>query len=235
MNDSGIGVGIALGAGLVSFFTPCVLAMAPIYLGYLAGGSLAQAERTRKLDLVMRAVFFVIGFGLVFISLGIAASLFGRLLARGLPTIMSAGGVLLIAMGLHMAGLLRLPWLNTQRRLMAGRPGASGLAGSFLLGFVFGAGWSPCVGPVLAAILLLAADSQTAAQGGLLLSAYTLGLGLPFVAVAAGMSTLLPLARRMSRYSRWASVAGGVLLIVLGLAMMTGWYGVLLGALAFRI
>lgn len=231
MSGGELSVGLALGAGLLSFFSPCVLPMVPVYLGYLAGGPIADLEPRSRQRLVSHALLFVLGFGVVFVSLGIAAGLIGQLLMHHLSSIVTVGGILVIVLGMHMAGLIRLPWLNTQKRLVAGRPGGAGLGGAFLLGFVFAAGWSPCVGPVLGGILLLAADAQTAAQGGLLLGVYTLGLGLPFVAVAAALGALLPLARRMNRYTRHVSVVGGVLLIALGFAMITGLYGALFGAL----
>lgn len=225
---------VALGAGLLSFFSPCVLPMVPIYLGYLTGGAVASLDAPRGRAPVIHALFFVLGFGLVFVSLGAVAGVLGQLLARYLALVATLGGALLIALGMHMAGLLRIPWLYTQKSLVAGRPRGTGPGASFLLGLVFAAGWTPCVGPVLGAILLLAADAQTAARGSLLLSIYTLGLGLPFIAVAAAMGALLPLARRLNRYSRWASAAGGVLLILLGFAMVTGLYGRLLGGLSLR-
>jgi cytochrome c-type biogenesis protein len=231
MSMGDVSAGVALGAGLLSFFSPCVLPMVPVYLGYLAGGPIADLEPRGRQRLVLHAVLFVLGFGLVFVSLGIAASLVGQLLMRHLSTIVTVGGVLLIVLGMHMAGLIRLPGLNTQKRLVSGRPGRAGLGGAFLLGFVFAAGWSPCVGPVLGGILLLAADAQTTAQGGLLLGIYTLGLGLPFVGVAAAMGAILPLARRMNRYTRHVSVIGGVLLIALGFSMVTGLYGTIFGSL----
>lgn len=234
MSANELSFGIALGAGLLSFFSPCVLPMVPIYLGYLAGDSIASADSARRRTPLIHAALFVLGFGLVFVLLGVAAGLLGQLLARYLSALVTVGGLLLIVLGMHMAGLLRIPWLYTSKSLVSGRPRGSGPVASFLLGLVFAAGWTPCVGPVLGAILLLAADAQTAAQGGLLLSVYTLGLGLPFMAVAAAMGALLPLARRLNRHARWASVAGGVLLIILGFAMVTGLYGRLLGGLPLR-
>ncbi len=234
MNASDLSLGIALAAGLLSFFSPCVLPMVPIYLGYLASDAIASVESARRRTPVIHAALFVLGFGLVFVLLGAAAGLLGQILAQHLSSLMTVGGLLLIILGMHMAGLVRIPWLYASKSLASGRPRGSGPWASFLLGLVFAAGWTPCVGPVLGAILLLAADAQTAAQGGLLLSVYTLGLGLPFIAVAAAMGALLPLARRLSRYARWASVVGGVLLIALGFAMITGLYSSFLGGLPLR-
>jgi cytochrome c-type biogenesis protein len=234
MSANELSLGIALGAGLLSFFSPCVLPMVPIYLGYLAGDSIAGADEAPRRTPLIHAALFVLGFGLVFVLLGAAAGLLGQLLARHLSLLVNIGGLLLIVLGMHMAGLLRIPWLYTSKSLVSGRPRGVGPAASFLLGLVFAAGWTPCVGPVLGAILLLAADAQTAARGGLLLSVYALGLGLPFVAVAAAMGALLPVARRLNRYARWASLAGGILLILLGFAMVTGLYGRFLGGLPLR-
>lgn len=138
-----------------------------------------------------------------------------------MPLAARLGGLLLILFGLQMTGLLKLPWLNAEKRprLAANRPRGAYLT-SLLMGVVFAAGWTPCVGPVLAGILLLAAEEQQAAQGALLLSGYALGLGAPFVALAAFLDALGPRLARAQRYLRWASVVGGVLLMALGLLLV---------------
>ncbi len=208
-------------AGLLSFFSPCVLPLVPAYLGYLTGmavSSLGAGSRGRSLA---HAALFVLGFSLIFVALGAAAGLLGRAVEPILPYLMRIGGLVLIILGLHLAGLITIPFLMMDKRLDVQRQGGT-LWSSFLIGVIFAAGWTPCVGPVLAAILILAADSQTAARGAALLSVYAAGLGLPFLLAAVGLDVVLPLMRRVNRYMRVLMVASGALLIVMGFLLLTG-------------
>jgi len=211
---------MAVLAGLISFFSPCVLPLAPIYLGYMTGHVLGQGGVSRW-RAISHALCFALGFGAVFVALGATAGALGRAAQAIMPLAARLGGLLLILFGLQMTGLLKLPWLNAEKRphLAANHPRGAYLT-SLLMGVVFAAGWTPCVGPVLAGILLLAAGEQQAAQGALLLSGYALGLGAPFVALAAFLDALGPRLARAQRYLRWASVVGGVLLMVLGLLLV---------------
>ncbi|MFH1086541.1 MAG: cytochrome c biogenesis protein CcdA [Chloroflexota bacterium] len=223
MESSSLSLATALVAGLLSFFSPCVLPLVPVYLGYMTGQLAAVGGSPSRWRVMLHALAFVAGFGLVFVALGATAGLLGRLIQPILPYIVRAGGALLIVLGLHLMGVITIPFLHMDRRLDV-RPGAPGLWSSFLVGLVFAAGWTPCVGPVLTAILILAASSQTVALGASLLGVYALGLGLPFLIIAALMDAAGPVLRRMRRLVRAAALVGGALLIVMGLALLSGWF-----------
>ena len=225
MGASNLSLATAFVAGLISFFSPCVLPLVPVYLGYMTGRvGLSEVARSRW-QVVLHAVAFVLGFGMVFVALGATAGLLGRLIYPILPWVIKIGGVLLIIFGLHLLGLISIPLLHMDKRLDM-RVERPSYWSSFLVGVVFAAGWTPCVGPVLTAILMLAADSQTVARGAGLLAVYALGLGVPFLVMAALMDAAAPLLRRMRRLVRVASIIGGVLLIVMGFALITGLFEV---------
>ncbi len=237
MNTQGITLLAALAAGLLSFFSPCVLPLVPVYLAYVSGATTIRPEEQSRLRAVAHALFFVFGFGLVFVGLGAGVGALGGLLYPALPYLTKAGGLILIVLGLHTAGLIRVPWLQMERRIGIEAPRGRGFLTSFLVGLIFAGGWTPCVGPVLTAILLLAADSQTAARGATLLVAYTAGLGLPFVAVAGLLDLAAPALRGLGRYLRVASAVGGVFLIAMGFLLITDLFQVMiywLNALAYR-
>ncbi|NLG48608.1 MAG: cytochrome c biogenesis protein CcdA [Chloroflexi bacterium] len=222
MDAQNVTLTAALAAGLLSFFSPCVLPLVPIYLGYMTGTAVSGLNQSQRLRTLTHALFFVLGFGLLFVLLGAAAGLLGRLLYPILPYMTRVGGVILILFGLNMTGLLTIPFLNMEKRLDLGSQPRNNYWASFLIGVIFAAGWTPCVGPVLTAILFLAADSQTATTGAGLLAVYALGLGLPFLGVAGLVDVTVPALRRMGRYLRVVSIAGGVLLIAMGFLMVIG-------------
>ncbi|MGI6367503.1 MAG: cytochrome c biogenesis CcdA family protein [Anaerolineae bacterium] len=230
MNAS-ISLGVALVAGLLSAFSPCILPLVPVYIGYLAGQSVNEQSPTRG-GRILHALLFVLGFGAVFVALGATAGWLGGWLARHLPLLVQIGGLLLILLGMHMTGILHLPALERQRGIGSSATFKPGYGTSVLVGALFALGWTPCVGPVLAGVLVLAADAQTVARGSLLLGAYALGLGVPFIALAAGWDVLLPLFRRAGRWAHTISVVSGALLIVLGILMLTGLYNVVFGSLS---
>ena len=222
MDPQNITLTAALVAGLLSFFSPCVLPLVPIYLGYMTGTAVSGLNESQRLRTLGHALFFVLGFGLLFVLLGATAGLLGSLLYPILPYLTKIGGVILIVFGMHMTGLLTIPFLNMEKRIELGEQPRNNYWTSLLIGVIFAAGWTPCVGPVLTAILILAADSQTAASGAGLLAVYALGLGLPFLGVAGLVDVAVPALRRMGRYLRIVSVAGGILLIAMGFLMVTG-------------
>lgn len=211
-------------AGLLSFFSPCVLPLVPVYLGYMTGTVASDTRPSHRLTTLVHAVFFVLGFALVFALMGATAGFLGRIIGPVMPYLVKIGGLILIVLGLHLSGLISIPLLNVDKRLDIGAGRAKGYGTSFIVGLVFAAGWTPCIGPVLAAILLLAADSGTVGTGAVLLAAYALGLGLPFLAVAGMVDAATPLLRRASRYLRLASIVGGGLLILMGFLLLTGWF-----------
>jgi cytochrome c-type biogenesis protein len=212
----------ALLAGIISFFSPCVLPLVPIYLGYITGTAVSGLDSTKRLTTLIHAAFFVLGFGVLFVALGATAGLLGSLIYPILPYLTQGGGVILIILGLHMTGLITIPFLAMEKRLEMRQSGRRNYWSSFLVGVIFAAGWTPCVGPVLSGILMLAADSQTVSRGAILLALYTLGLGLPFLLVAALVDVAVPALRKMSKYLRIFSIVGGVLLIVMGFLLLTG-------------
>jgi cytochrome c-type biogenesis protein len=212
----------ALAAGLLSFFSPCVVPLVPAYLGYLTGIMANEVRSAQRLPIWLHALFFVLGFGLVFVSLGATAGLLGSILYPIMPYVVRVGGVLVVVFGLQVSGLISIPWLAMDRRLELEVAPQRTYGRSFLIGIVFAAGWTPCVGPVLTTITLLAADSRTAVTGALLLAVYALGLGVPFLAVAGLADVALPLLRRLNHYMRIISIISGILLIIMGILLTLG-------------
>lgn len=210
-------------AGLLSFASPCVLPLVPAYLGFLAGAAAEDGKSPTPVrrSILGAALLFVLGFASVFILLGATASSLGRVLMDHIETLTLLSGALLVVFGLHMTGLVRIPLLYRQARLepMA-RP--AGLIGPYVVGLAFGFGWSPCVGPVLAAILLVAGAEASVGRGMLLLGIYAAGIGIPFLIAAAFTERFLAWTRAArSRLGLVEKVAGG-LLILTGIAFMTG-------------
>ncbi|MCD6519462.1 MAG: cytochrome c biogenesis protein CcdA, partial [Anaerolineae bacterium] len=222
MNPESVTFPTAFVAGLLSFFSPCILPLVPVYLGYMAGTAASNLGQTKRLRVLGHAFFFVLGFGLVFVLLGAAAGLLGHAIDPIMPYVIKVGGLILIIFGLHMMGMISIPSLNMEKRLEIQEGKQGSYWSSFLIGVVFAAGWTPCVGPVLSAILILAANSQTATTGAGLLAIYAAGLGIPFLLVAGLINAALPLLRRASRYLHIASVIGGILLVLMGFLLLTG-------------
>jgi len=212
----------ALVAGLLSFFSPCILPLVPIYMGYLTGTVIGEVDSPQRLKTLVHALFFVLGFSVIFVVLGLAFGLIGGIIYPAMPYIVRIGGLILIVFGLHMMGLISIPFLHMEKRFELGRERPKNYWTSFLVGLVFAAGWTPCVGPVLSAILLLAANSQTATRGGILLAAYAQGLGIPFLIVAGLIDVAVPGLRKINRYLRAISIVSGCLLLLMGLLLLTG-------------
>lgn len=214
---------LAFGAGLLSFLSPCVLPLVPVYLANLSGVSLANtAQPARRLTPFMHALSFVLGFSLVFIILGVSVGLAGPLITGQMGLWRKIAGALLVVFGLHLLGVLRLPFLDYEKRLAF--PGGSKPAyiRSFLTGIAFSIGWTPCISPILGGILALAWTSSTVGQGAFLLGVYAMGLGLPFLAMGFVLSSFSRLLSKISRYLRVISVLSGLMLIALGVLIFTG-------------
>ncbi len=233
MEIGSIGVVAAFVAGLLSFLSPCVLPLIPGYLSFMTGLTVADLEggASRRASLVP-ALLFVAGFSTVFIVLGASASILGSLLLEHRFWLERAAGLLVIAFGVLMLGLIRLPWLYGEARFDLSRARRFGPAAGFVMGAAFAFGWTPCVGPVLGAILALAGASASVGQGVVLLLAYSAGLGVPFVAVAALFGTMSPLLARVNRHALLLNRVAGTLLIAVGLLIATGRMSLLVGALA---
>jgi len=207
-------------AGIVSFLSPCVLPLVPGYISFISGLSLEELSKgTDRADVFKRAglgsICFVLGFAVVFTALGASASAVGRLLSDYMPYLSKIAGILIIAFGLHTTGLMPINLLYYEKRVSAtGVPPS--LAGAFLMGLAFAFGWTPCIGPILATILALAAAEKTVMRGVVLLLIYSAGLGIPFILTGFGVNAFLGFFARYKRYIRWGEIAAGVLLIVIG-------------------
>jgi cytochrome c-type biogenesis protein len=215
---------VAAAAGLISFLSPCVLPLAPPYLCYLAGTSLEElvedGEGRAQRDTILVAILFVLGFSTVFVALGATATAVGALVRQWSHVLSIAAGVGIILMGLHFLGALRIGAMFREKRLEVARP--PGLWSAYLMGLAFAFGWTPCIGPILATILAVAGSEDTASHGAALLGAYSLGLGAPFVLAAVAMGPFLSAARRFrSQFGRLEKLVGG-LLVLTGVAFLTG-------------
>lgn len=213
---------IAFSAGLLSFLSPCVLPLVPIYLGYLTGAgagnqniSIAQS----RLFTFAHGLAFVVGFSLVFITWGAIGGALGDLVSS--PWFLRLGAVLLVVMGLHLLGVIQIPLLYMEKRLEYETGGNPNLFSSLMVGATFGAGWTPCVGPVLGGILTLAAAQGGVLEGASLLAVYSMGLAIPFLIAAAGLSQASASIRKLGPYLRYVEMASGTLLILVGILIFT--------------
>ncbi|HEX3244520.1 MAG TPA: cytochrome c biogenesis protein CcdA [Chloroflexota bacterium] len=225
---------VAIGAGLLSFASPCVLPLVPVYLSYITGTSVAGARTSSSPNRFLAlppTLAFVGGLAVVFVLLGASATVAGRALAQYQPLITRVGGLAVIVFGLNMAGVIKVPWLfrTVQGDFSAVR--VRGIAGAALMGVIFGAGWVPCVGPFLASILTLASQERTAEQGMLLLFSYALGLGLPFVVLGAAWEPALRWIQRIQRQLSAIEIVSGAVLVLLGCLLVTDQYAFLAGRL----
>jgi cytochrome c-type biogenesis protein len=214
----------AAGAGLLSFLSPCVLPLAPPYRCYLAGTSLEalveDGERRARFDILIASLLFVAGFSTVFVALGATASVFGALLRQWSHVLSILAGFGIILMGAHFLGLFRLTAMLRERRVEIAKP--PGRWSAYLMGLAFAFGWTPCIGPILAAILAVAGAQATVAHGALLLAAYAFGLGVPFVIAAVAMETFLGFARGFRSQFARLEKAVGALLVITGVVFLSG-------------
>jgi cytochrome c-type biogenesis protein len=214
---------VAFGAGLLSFLSPCVLPLVPVYLGTVCGPEILEPGANRKrLPVFFHSLSFVVGFSLVFIILGASVGLLGFTLNFNMALTQTIAGGLLIAFGLFLLAALKIPWLNYEKRLAPSVGTTTSYLRSLIIGAVFSLAWTPCIGPVLGGILTLAWSSETAWQGAYLLAVYSLGLGLPFLIIGAAFDSIRPLLRRIHRYSTWSYIISGLLLIAIGILILTG-------------
>ena len=220
-----VGVAVAFGAGVLSFLSPCVLPLVPSYVTFITGMTVDEASSTRRIA-VVHALLFTLGFTLIFLALGASASALGRVLLVGRGWIARVGGVVIILFGLYMLGLLRIPGLGAERRIhFATKP--VGYLGSLLVGVAFGAGWTPCIGPILGSILIYTSATASLPRGLLLLSAYSLGLAVPFLLAALALDRFLAAYARARGVVVWANRIGGVVLVVVGLLLATNYFTLL--------
>ncbi|MHA6261734.1 cytochrome c biogenesis CcdA family protein [Arenibacterium sp. CAU 1754] len=214
---------VALVAGIVSFLSPCVLPIVPPYLAYMSGVTLSemQDESAGRRKAVISALFFVLGLSTVFLFLGFTASAFGAFFLQNQELFAKISGVVVIVFGLHFLGLFRIPFLDREARIDAGDAGGSSF-GAYLLGLAFAFGWTPCIGPQLGAILSLAASEASVTRGTLLLGIYAAGLGIPFLLAAMFITRSMAVMNRLKRHMGLIEKIMGLLLILVGLALVTG-------------
>ncbi len=226
MSDiTSFGLATAFAAGIVSFLSPCVLPMVPAYVSYIAGHTLEHTRHgeqiARKLSAFVLSLCFVLGFSTIFITLGASATVLGRLLQSYRYETNIVGGAIVIVFGLFTTGFVKIPWFQHDLRfhphIGSGQP-----LSAYVLGLAFGFGWTPCIGPVLGAILTFSAVSSNSGSGIALLSAYALGLGLPFLASAFFTNGLAHRLKTLRRTGRALQIGAGVIMIVMGIAIMTG-------------
>jgi len=222
-------VAVAFAAGLLSFLSPCVLPLIPSYVGFLTGMTVEEVER-RRWTALLHGLWFVAGFSLVFILLGAAASALGNLLRDYQVWLGRIGGVLLILFGVYLLGILRPVFLMREWRIQLARK-PIGYFGSGVVGFTFGAAWTPCIGPILGGILTLAATQAGLGRGVLLLAVYALGLAIPFLVTAIALDRFLVWFQRFRPYVVWVDRVAGALLVLLGFLLVTDSFTLLAGYL----
>lgn len=229
MGYSEISIGLAFLAGLASFLSPCVFSLVPAYVGYLGGRSVAAGDdrSANKWLTFSHGIAFVLGFSLVFIALGVTASALGGLLYSARTWLAKIGGVVVIIFGLHMTGILRIPFLEYDLRPQSTPARNRGYVSSALMGVFFSAGWSPCVGPVLGAILTLALNGGSISRGVQLLSAYSAGLAIPFLLAALGIGWVSTTIRRYGKVMRIVEFVMGVILMIVGAMLFLGTFELL--------
>jgi cytochrome c-type biogenesis protein len=214
----------AFAAGFLSFISPCVLPLIPGYISFVSGASLDEmraGDAAARRHVLLTSLAFVLGFSIVFVALGASASAIGRFLLGNIPLLGKIAGALIILFGLHTMGVFRLGFLDTERRAHAKRKPAGPL-GAVLVGIAFAFGWTPCIGPILAGILAIAASRETVAEGVLLLAVYSLGLGVPFLLTSVAINRFFSVTARIRRHYHAIELVSGGLLVVIGVLIFTG-------------
>ena len=230
MEGTSLGLAVAFTAGLLSFLSPCVLPLIPSYVTFITGLSLDDAQQARRAALV-HALLFVVGFSLIFVALGAGATAIRRLLVAYRGVVSRVGGVLVIAFGLYLLGAFRLAAFDRERRVhLADKP--AGDLGTLIVGVAFCAGWTPCIGPILGAILTYNLTTPDLARGTALLGAYSLGLAVPFVLAAVAIPQFLTFFQRIRTHLLLLSRVAGVLLIVVGVLMVTDYFTIMASGLS---
>jgi cytochrome c-type biogenesis protein len=236
MESTSVGVLTAFLFGILSFLSPCVLPLVPGYISFISGLSFEELRDTSwnkkfLFRTLSSAVFFVLGFSIVFVALGASATAVGKFLSDNMDTISKIAGAIIIIFGLHMMGIFKIKFLNYEARLRAGRK-PFGIIGAFIIGFAFAFGWTPCIGPVLAAILVLASQQETIQQGIGLLIVYSLGLGIPFILTSLSLNLFFKLFTKVRQYLNIVEIVSGIILIILGILIITNYLGIISGYLS---
>ncbi len=216
---------VAFGAGFLSFVSPCVLPLVPVYIAFLGGEAAVlldeEEQRKHRWKIFFHSLLFVLGFSTIFVLMGLSASAIGDLLRSYQDVILKVGGIFLVIMGISMMGLLKTPLAYFEKKLHYNPRGNITGINAFLVGMVFAVGWTPCVGPILGSILLLASTQEGVAKGALLLASYSAGLGIPFLAAGLALNLFRDQIKKLNKYMNWISIISGVLLIVMGILLFT--------------
>jgi cytochrome c-type biogenesis protein len=221
----------ALAAGLASFFSGCVLPLIPAYFTFITGYSLDELTQAPTAEtrwkIILSTLAFILGFSVVFIAMGASATYLGGALYRFSDQIRIVGGILIIILGIHLTGLFRLRLLEFEKRVhLQSKP--LHFFGTFVVGMAFGAGWSPCIGPLLGSILIIASNKETVTEGVLLLSVYSAGLGIPFLILSVFVGVLLSFIKKAVRVLKYINLAAGIILIIVGIMLVTNTFSVIL-------
>lgn len=224
----------ALGAGFITFLSPCVLPLIPGYIAFMTGMSSAEltAENRKLSTILVPSLLFVLGFSIVFVALGASASAVGSFLKQYSDVLEKVAGLIIMLLGFFMLGIVKVPWLYGEARFEMQKARRFGPLAALVMGMAFAFGWSPCVGPILGSILMMAANSGQVERGALLLGAYSLGLGVPFVLVAVLLGKVRPVLNWLNRHSLVINRVAGVVLMVLGALILTGRIGMVVGFLS---
>ncbi len=220
----------AFSAGVISFISPCVLPLIPSYISFITGISFEELSSIRgvRRALIVHSALFVLGFSIIFIGLGASATFIGKFLMENQEVIRRIGGIIIIIIGIHMTGIINIKFLERERRVYI-RDNPKGYVGSLLVGIGFAAGWTPCIGPILGAIIFLAGTSKSIWSGIFLLSAYSLGLGLPFFLTAVGINRFIVYFDKFKGYMRYIPILSGIFLIFIGILIYTDYFSALSG------
>lgn len=222
MEISQVSVGLALLAGIASFFSPCVFSLVPAYVGYLGGRAAGGENQSNRWVTFSHGIAFVLGFSVVFVALGVLAAFAGSLLYDIREWLAKIGGIVVIIFGLHMIGVFHIPFLAYDTRVNQAPDPKLGYLSSALMGVFFSAGWAPCVGPVLSAILTLAINGGSISLGAILLTAYSAGLAIPFLLAALGIGWVTTILKKYNKTMRYVEIAMGVILVIVGVMLFTG-------------
>ncbi|RAK09783.1 cytochrome c biogenesis protein CcdA [Halanaerobium saccharolyticum] len=212
----------ALSAGLLSFFSPCILPLIPTYLSYLVGDYAKAKQNKNELSIIITALSFIAGFTVIFVFLGLSATFLGKFLIRNQRLLMQIGGTVIIIFGLHLTGILEINYFYREKKFELPNS-LTGNLRAFIMGVILAVGWTPCIGPILSSILIAASTRANIFQGGLLLFVYAVGLALPFFITALFMDYLLPKLKAFNKFLPIINKITGTLLIIFGLLMVTGY------------
>jgi cytochrome c-type biogenesis protein len=227
----------AVGAGILTFISPCVLPLIPGYVAFMTGMTTAEvAGEERPIGRILApSLLFVAGFTIVFVALGASASALGGFLADNREVFDAIAGIVILALGFFMLGIVKVPWLYGEARFEMDKARRFGGLAALMMGMAFAFGWSPCVGPILGSILMMAANAREVGRGALLLAAYSLGLGIPFMVVALTLGRVKPLLNWLNRHTLVLNRVAGVVLMALGILILTGRLGQVVGFLSLYI